>query len=74
MAAMNETDTPRLLGNVSLLHVPPLVTSSYIFFSLDSALPAGVLRRRKKFEMNTSLISETNSVQKSIKLFFQEYT
>lgn len=36
MAAMNETDTPRLLDNVSLLHVPPLVTSSFsVFFSVQ---------------------------------------
>lgn len=41
------------------------------FFRLNSALPAGVLRRRKKFGMNISLINEANSVQvTSIKLFF----
>lgn len=50
MAGMNETDTPRLLGNVSLLHVPPLVTSSRgAFFCPPAHYRRGVLHRQKKY-------------------------
>lgn len=53
MVGMNETDTPRLLDNVSLLHVPPVVTSSCVFSARQCT--TGVqefFNEEKKLEMN----------------------